>query len=101
MMPVHNSTFDQCRFLSVEQVIAQSGLSASTVRRWIKRGVLPHAQPGGKRSRVLIPADALDRLSHAEVVSPTPTVQPLIEVQPPAPQRRGPTPRWQRSFASN
>ncbi len=36
-----------------------TGLSESTVRRYIKKNRLPFAQPGGPRSRILIPADAL------------------------------------------
>ena len=37
-------------------------LSASTVRRWIRAGKLAHCQPGGPRTKLLIPTDALNRI---------------------------------------
>ena len=90
----------QRRYISVEEMIIQSGLSASTIRRWIKRGVLPHLQPGGTHSRVLIPADALDQLKPVPVAVPTSTAQPTVEIPPTPPQRRNSSPKWRRQFAA-
>jgi len=100
-MLMQNASTNQCQFLTVEQVIACSGLSDSTIRRWIAGGVLPHAQPGGKRSRILIAKSALERLLQTEVPVPAPVAQLPVEVKPPNPQRSGPTPKWLRSVVGN
>ena len=39
------------------------GLGETTVRRWIEDGVIPFRQPRGKGTRILIPADALERIN--------------------------------------
>jgi excisionase family DNA binding protein len=86
----------QRRFLSVEEMVLESGLSDSTIRRWINSGVLAHAQPAGKHSRILIPADAFDRLSRTEDLAPAPMAKTPIEAPQPKPQRRGTTPKWRQ-----
>ena len=42
------------RLYSVRQAAAMAGVSEKTIRRWIKRGLLPSRQPGGPRSDLLI-----------------------------------------------
>jgi len=51
------------RYLSPLEFCQLSGLSLATVHRYVKDGKLPFCQPGGHRTRILIPADALDALS--------------------------------------
>ena len=45
--------------LTVATFAARSGLSQSTVRRYIRAGKLPSFQPGGQHSGVLIPETLL------------------------------------------
>jgi excisionase family DNA binding protein len=80
------------RFLSPADFARATGLSEATVRRRIRDGSLPVAQPGGKKSRVLIPRDVLDRSAPA----PGPSV-PAPGPTPPAPRPAGPRPRWTRA----
>jgi excisionase family DNA binding protein len=47
-------------FCSVAEATALLPVKMVTVRRWIKSGVLPHVQPGGKGGRILIPIAGLD-----------------------------------------
>lgn len=76
------------RYLTYEELSALTGLSLSTLRRRVLDGTIPFFQPGGPRTRVVFPADVVDRLM--EPAAPLP--QPL----PPKTQRRGPQPKWQR-----
>jgi len=83
------------RFLSVPEVCAMTGLSASTVRRLIRDRKLDTFQPGGPRSRVLIPRDAIDRFASA----PAASTAPLSEspATPASGRLSGPAPRWRRA----
>jgi excisionase family DNA binding protein len=49
-------------YLSVRELAQLSGLSELTIRRLLRAGKIPCFQPGGPRCRVLVPADALERL---------------------------------------
>ena len=65
-------------------------LSASTVRRWIRSGKLAHCQPSGKRTKLLIPIDALTRME-------VPAQKENAEQVPSRPIRErisGPSPDW-------
>jgi excisionase family DNA binding protein len=46
-------------FLAPAEFARRTGLSLATVRRYIAAGRIPVAQPGGFRSRLLIPHDAI------------------------------------------
>lgn len=46
-------------FLSPAEFAEWSGLSEATVRRRVKDGTIDSKQPGGFRTRILIPVDAL------------------------------------------
>ncbi len=50
------------QYLSPQEFSARSGLSLATVHRYLRRGRLPFLQPAGPRGRILIPADALERV---------------------------------------
>ena len=77
-------------WLTVEQFVAESGLSAATVRRRIKDGSLPVLQPGGKRTAVRISRSALEpsRITSAPIESVS--FEPPISQKPPA----GRQPHW-------
>jgi hypothetical protein len=86
--------------LSPQEFSEQSGLSIASVRRYLRDGKLPFAQPGGPRGRILIPPDALARLAVQQMDYPsTPSLaaNPSIEGQAERPlQRSGPVPAWRR-----
>ena len=87
---------------NVQQFADLSGLSKSTVRRYLKAGKLPHDQPGGPRCRILIPLSALPS-SENEPASVDPESGPTeeaitAEAEHPQTLERlpGPKPRWAR-----
>jgi hypothetical protein len=89
-------------YLSPQQFSAHSGLSLSTVHRYLRQGRLPFRQPAGRRGRVLIPRDALEVLTGDTLsqdldqgATPPPTAAPA---QPPVTPTRlpGPRPKWTR-----
>ena len=89
-------------FISASEFAQLSGLSPSTVGRYLKRGLLPKVQPGGPRCRVLIPRDALntyrqDPESLETEPSGTDPEAPSASAPPAMPVRlSGPAPRWLR-----
>jgi hypothetical protein len=56
--PSENVPVQGREFQSVKEFVAATGLSPSTVRRYLAQQKLPKLQFGGKRSRILIPLDA-------------------------------------------
>ena len=82
-------------YLSVEEFGAVTGLSVSTVRRRIRDGSLPVFQPGGKKSRILIPGGVLTDRSRQEPVA-TPPEPAAASPTPSPPTLAGPRPRWTR-----
>jgi hypothetical protein len=85
------------RYLSPQEFSHLSGLSLATVHRYLRSGKLPYRQPGGRRGRILILADALEAAPGADV-GPDATTAVTVEPQSPAPVARlsGPHPRWVR-----
>jgi excisionase family DNA binding protein len=92
-------------YLSPQAIADLSGLSLSTVHRYLDKGKLPKEQPGGKRCRVLIPRDALESTNrNGESAGDTPTqlsngYQETGEViavvlSPNKSHRPGSQPRW-------
>ncbi len=80
------------RYISVDEFCVSTGLSRSTVRRRIADGSIPFHQPGGRRSRILIPATALDEPSQR----PKKTLLSMQSSSRKAPEQlSGPKPRWQ------
>ena len=53
-------------YITPEEFVRLSGLSLSTVRRYLADGRLPKVQPGGHRCRVLIPRNALEHPRHSK-----------------------------------
>lgn len=89
-------------FLTLEQFVRLSGLSLSTVRRYLADGRLPKCQPGGHRCRVLIPRSALDHISPTAGPSrehcsqDTDASQQPVSSQHNSPRHHGPAPRWKQ-----
>lgn len=86
-------------YLSVEEFSVASSLSVSTVRRRIKDGTLLAFQPGGRKSRLLIPRDALVRPAEASSQLPAskePAQTPHIAPPATSPSLAGPPPGWMR-----
>lgn len=102
-------------WLSIAEFVALSGLSQSTVRRRIDDGSIASAQPGGKGTKLLIPADTLARLAaeRSDADAQTPVTMrsaaggprpsavstapdPSADPSPRKVSRRGPKPKWQR-----
>ena len=88
-------------YVSANEFAHLRGLFLSTVRRYLKSGLLPNAQPGGPRYRVLIPRDALDAFRrNPDAVGTEP--EDTHSETPCAPhldlpsRRSGPVPRWLR-----
>lgn len=87
-------------YVSPAEFSSASGLSMSTVRRYLSDGRLPKAQPGGHRGRILIPLTALEILlvDHQALASePATTTVNATSVR--APEKpptalSGPQPRW-------
>ena len=81
--------------LSPKEFSQLSGLSLATVHRYLKAGKLPFLQPGGPRSRVLIPSDALQLPSPMTSIEREAESHQLFSasqvVHPPSRQ-----PRWMR-----
>jgi excisionase family DNA binding protein len=81
-------------YLSYEELSAATGISTSTLRRRVRDGQLPFFQPGGHRTRVVFPADVVERLLQMSTKPSTPS----SELQPPPPTviQYGPRPKWLR-----
>lgn len=67
-----------------------AGVSESTVRRWLKLEILDKCQPGGPRTRVLIPADALEKFQQND----SQTAASKHAAQPQPNQLPGKSPDW-------
>lgn len=87
------------RYLTVAEFAKSTGLSEKTVRRRVGDQTLAHHQPGGKKTRILIPVDALDRkpLTGLPASSGQPNSvirSPESLPEPQRPSLPGPKPRW-------
>lgn len=82
-------------YCSPKEFSRLSGLSIVTVRRYLRSGLLPFVQLGGRRHRILIPCDALGRFRHPPTDQPQPKTELKGEVSKSTPLS-GPMPRWLR-----
>ena len=81
----------QRNYLKLRDFVRMCPVSESTIRRWIKAGILEHEQPGGRDTAILIPADAIEQVqSHA--TEPSESAQ---SDQGRGKAISGPQPRWQ------
>jgi len=84
---------------SVQEFSKIVGISQASIHRYKKAGTLRTIQLGGPRSRILIPADALERYL-ATTAAPSQD-KPISSVSVDIPsaestRRSGPAPRWRR-----
>lgn len=82
-------------YLTIQEFSQKVSLSEKTVRRRIDAGQIPHWQPGGPGTRILIPVSCLSMISQAPG-------NPSATKEDPAPTNQdqalpGPTPRWKQS----
>ena len=104
MTPVPAEVHSEPIAISPEEYADRTGLSMSTVRRYLKAGRIPAAQLGGFRCRWLISTAALSTLARdrqtervASSAGETTTATADSEVDNREPSRlRGPTPRWKQ-----
>jgi excisionase family DNA binding protein len=94
-------TSANCDSVSPKEFAARSGLSLSTVRRYLADGRLPSVQHGGRRCRVLIPLSILTQFSRKTTAECE--RQPVLPKHAPAlapptsltaKSLPGPAPRW-------
>lgn len=57
------ATAQVTQFVSVSEAALRLGVSAATVRRWIRAGHLAAVQPAGEQGLLRIPEAELDRLA--------------------------------------
>ena len=83
-------------FVTPSELSQITGLSMSTVRRYLADGRLPKFQPGGCGGRVLIPTRALGALASASHPHPFSNEQQSRDAaaETEAPKLPGPTPKW-------
>jgi len=86
----------KAKFFAPVEFAAECGLSIATVRRLLKKGRLPMAQPGGRHCRILIPAGAINSLCTTETTNnPSPNSQSSPDLtNSNSNQIPGPKPRW-------
>jgi excisionase family DNA binding protein len=89
-MPRPNAA-DAPQFVDIPEFSKRTGLSDSTIRRRIRDGSLQSWQPGGPRTRLLLPLAQMDAPS--ENLAPRPA-NPSARSQPE--RLSGPQPRWKR-----
>jgi excisionase family DNA binding protein len=83
-------------YLGYAEIAAQTGISLSTLRRRVKEGRLPFIQPGGRRTRIVFPADVIERLlqnaGNAAETTPVSSTEPARSAAKPT--HHGPRPKW-------
>lgn len=80
------------RYLTIEELSILTTFSVSTLRRLRKRGLIVGYQPGGPRTRIVFPPDAIEQVVRA--MSGTPTSLPATPSDSAEPPLRGPRPKW-------
>src|SRR6516225_2482345 len=63
-----NTGFVTCpRYLTLAELSAQTTLSESTLKRLCQKGAIPFYQPGGPRTRIVFPPDAIEQALFAGI----------------------------------
>lgn len=92
VLPANAKPSDQVdtdqRYLTIQELARQSTLSVSTLRRLFRKGKIEGFQPGGPRSRILFPVDAIERMHTPNLEKPANPIPASPTVQ------RGPRPKW-------
>lgn len=87
--------------VSPEEYAHLTGLSLSTVRRYVRDQRLPSVQPGGRRCRVLIPRTALVHVSPTDqglgAQAASASTLPVQQAPSRGSKLPGPAPHWRQS----
>jgi excisionase family DNA binding protein len=75
------------RYLTIDELAAQTGFSVSTLRRLWRRGRISGFQPGGRRTRVVFLPNAVEGIQVKDLT----TADGSAGSENPLP---GPRPRW-------
>ena len=87
-------------FLTKQELVVRSGLSAATIQRYKDSRRIPFFQPGGKGRRVLFPLNAIEAAQReltTEPSSPPHSEGPADTAGRNPPKLPGPRPHWQTS----
>jgi excisionase family DNA binding protein len=93
------TTVAKQQFLSPADFARLSGLSLSTVQRYLRDGKIPYLQPAGRRGRILIPLQAFERAVHdvnALEVGASADESSTTSSSSDEPRLPGPRPKWMR-----
>lgn len=85
------------QLFKVKEYATLATVSESTVRRWLKEG-LPHFQPRGRGSMVLIPAGALEKFEAAKKNLASPSTR-AVDTSVAMTRLSGQMPAWMRARA--
>jgi hypothetical protein len=92
---------DTQKYCDFEEFARLTGLSVSTLKRRKRDGSLFYFQPGGPRSRVLIPRDAIERvLSQPKLAVNVPEKPSPAHLNTKTPRLPGPLPKWAQRVAA-
>jgi excisionase family DNA binding protein len=80
------------RYLTISELSDATGISISTLRRLLRKGTLPFYQPGGPRTRIVFPIDAIEQATKTNKGAARQSDDAIAASEAPA---RGPRPRWQ------
>ena len=73
--------------LTLKAFSVWAGIPVPTLRRWIRNGLIPFLQPGGRGGAIYVPLDALERT--------TPACESSTSQRAVSRPRSGPRPQWQ------
>ena len=85
------------RYLNIEELSAQTGLSLASIHRLKKQGKIPFYQPAGKGGKLLFPPDAIERAAGTESPSVKESDPVATTEDSPRPRLSGPCPAWMKS----
>jgi hypothetical protein len=80
------------RFLTCKELALATTLSEQTLRRLFKRRLVVGYQPGGPRTRIVFPVDAIEQAIQAAAGPMSATAESPSE--PSSDPKRGPRPKW-------
>jgi hypothetical protein len=78
------------KYVTIRELASIAGISASTLHRLRKKGLIHGLQPGGPRTRLVFRSDALEAATAPSESPPAARQDHDEQVQP----RRGPRPKW-------
>jgi excisionase family DNA binding protein len=86
------------RYLTTVELSDVTGLSVSTIQRLCRKGLLRFYQPGGPRTRMVFPPDAIEQATESNQKATGLPPGDTLAASSESPQR-GPRPKWQGGSA--